>query len=383
MGVESINKNTIRYSQCWEDADTLVEHMFVCRNQTVLSIASAGDNTLSLLAQGPKAVIAVDLSTAQLALLELKAQCFKSLSHSQMLYFLGAKDYSWYGSSAGHGEHSNDRSSSSDNRLAIYSRLRMQLSQRAQQYFDQHSHLIESGVINQGKLERYFTIFRQNILPLVKSKTTIKQLLTPKLRNERQNFYRQQWGTLAYKLLFRLFFSRFTMALLGREKCFFDYATGGLSSGLLEASKTALIEQEPSRNPYLCWILTGSYGQTLPHYLREENFEAIKANLPALILKHGRLDQVLQAEPEGSIDSFNLSDVFEYLSPDSSATLAELIVRASKKGARMVYWNMLVDRKAATYCPNQLQTEEDYSTSLAAITKTFFYKRLLVERVCK
>ena len=377
MGLESIDKNIIRYSQCWEDADTLVEHLFVERNQTVLSIASAGDNTLSLLAQGPKTVIAVDVSSAQLALLELKAQCFKSLSHSQMLYFLGVKDCA-----AGPGKATGTCDRNPD-RLAIYSRMRLALSQRAREFFDQHSKFIEEGVINQGKLERYFSIFRRLILPLVKSQETINHLLTPKARNQRQAFYRHRWGTLLYNILFKLFFSRFSMALLGRERCFFDYATGGLSEALLQAGKTALIEQEPACNPYLCWILKGDYGRVLPHYLRPENYEAIKANLPALVLKHGRLDDILQAEPEDSIDSLNLSDVFEYLSPDGCTTLTQLIVRASKEGARMVYWNMLVDRNTALYCPVHMQTEEDYSTSLAALTKTFFYKRLLVQRVCK
>jgi S-adenosylmethionine-diacylglycerol 3-amino-3-carboxypropyl transferase len=301
-----------------------------------------------------------------------------------MLYFLGVRNSHDQKEVGVEAKSSNGQAGEQNHsRLAIYSRMRMQLSQRARQYFDKHSQSIECGVINQGKLERYFTIFRRRILPLVKNRQTIMQLLTPKRRNERQEFYRRHWGTHLYNILFKMFFSRFSMALLGREKCFFQYATEGLSSGLLQASKTALIEQEPARNPYLHWILTGNYGPVLPHYLRPENFEAIKANLPALIFKHGRLDQILAEEPEGSIDGFNLSDVFEYLSPDVSATLAQLIVRASKKGARMVYWNMLVDRKTADYCPNDLQVEEDYSTSLAAITKTFFYKRLLVERVCK
>jgi len=366
MGVETIDKNIIRYSQCWEDADTLVEHLSVDKTQTVLSIASAGDNTLSLLAQGPKALIAVDLSSAQLSLLELKAQCFKSLSYPEMLYFLGVKEYC----------------QGAKDRLSIYGRMRMALSQRARQFFDLHSQLIKNGIISQGKLERYFTIFRRHVLPLVKSKAVVAELLEPKARNQRQEFYRRKWGTLLYDLLFQIFFSRLSMGLLGREQCFFAYAKGGLSHSLLQASKTALIEQEPANNPYLCWILTGDHGRVLPHYLRPENFEAIKANLPALVLKQGRLDEILQAEPEGSIDSFNLSDVFEYLSPDSTSTLAKLIVKASKLGGRMVYWNMLVDRKTAHYCPNYLETEEDYSTSLAARTKTFFYKRLLVERVC-
>jgi S-adenosylmethionine-diacylglycerol 3-amino-3-carboxypropyl transferase len=367
MGVETINKEIIRYSQCWEDADTLIEHIHVATDQTVLSIASAGDNTLSLLAQGPKAVIAVDLSSAQLALLELKAQCFRSLTYGELLYFLGVKDVC----------------NGTRDRLAIYSSMRMALSQRARLYFDQRPQAIIQGVIADGKLERYFTLFRQYVLPMVKGRALIAELLQPKTRNQRADFYRKKWGTLLYDVLFQLFFSRFSMALLGREKCFFTYAKGGLSRSLLQASKTALIEQEPANNPYLCWILTGNYGPLLPHYLRRENFEAIKANLGALVLKQGNLNEVVRDLPEGSIDAFNLSDVFEYLSPNQSATLAKLIVKASRAGGRMVYWNMLVDRTTAAYCPEDLEIEENFSTSLAAITKTFFYKRFLVERVCK
>jgi len=369
MGLESINKNMIRYSQCWEDSDTLLEHMKVQAGQTVLSICSAGDNTLSLLSRAPAKVIAVDLSAAQLALLELKAQCFKSLGHDQMLYFLGARPSLADGSSP--------------DRLALYGHLRMELSSTARQYFDQNTHLISKGVIDQGKMERYFRIFRQHILPLVKSRALVDELLRAKVRNQRAEFYRKKWGTLLYIGLFKMFFSRHLMGLLGREKCFFDYASENLSPFLLQTSKTALIEQEPEHNPYLCWILTGDYGAVLPHYLRPENFEAIRGNLGALELKQGNLNDILGEQPEGSIDSFNLSDVFEYLSPEQCRTLAKLIVRGSSPDGRMVYWNMLVDRKAAAYCPQHLQIEEDFSTSLAAITKTFFYKRLLVERVCK
>jgi len=388
MGVETIDKDIIRYSQCWEDADTLIEHMQVKEGETVLSIASAGDNTLSLLAQGPKKVIAVDLSVAQLALLELKAQCFKSLSHAELLYFLGAKELNQSEVGSETGVQSDPRVDSDAevtrrDRPAIYKFMRKHLSSRARSFFDLRPGQVEGGVISQGKLERYFIVFRRFVLPLVKSKAMIAQLLKPKARQLRASFYHQKWATPAYNILFRLFFSSFFMALLGREKCFFTYAREELSQGLLQSSKTALIEQEPADNPYLHWILTGDYGPGLPHYLRQENFEAIKANISALELRQGNLNDVVRELPEGSIQSFNLSDVFEYLSADQSATLAKLIIRAGARGARMVYWNMLVERTTAAYCPDQLKIEEDYSTSLAAITKTFFYKRLLVERVCK
>ena len=42
----------LRYAQCWEDADVLLAALEPRPEHSVLSIASAGDNTLSLLASG-------------------------------------------------------------------------------------------------------------------------------------------------------------------------------------------------------------------------------------------------------------------------------------------------------------------------------------------
>ena len=50
----------IRYAQCWEDADILLEALDIEPGHTCLSIASAGDNTLALAGAGAGRVIAVD-----------------------------------------------------------------------------------------------------------------------------------------------------------------------------------------------------------------------------------------------------------------------------------------------------------------------------------
>ena len=51
----------VRYSQCWEDADILVEALDVQPGDVCLSIASAGDNAIVLLTRHPSRVIALDL----------------------------------------------------------------------------------------------------------------------------------------------------------------------------------------------------------------------------------------------------------------------------------------------------------------------------------
>ena len=56
----------VRYANCWEDADVLCEALQPAEGKRILSIASAGDNALALLAQGAT-VVAADISLAQLA----------------------------------------------------------------------------------------------------------------------------------------------------------------------------------------------------------------------------------------------------------------------------------------------------------------------------
>ncbi len=78
----------IRYANCWEDTDILFTALNPRRNQTILSIASAGDNSLALLAGGAR-VIAVDLNFSQLACAALRKAAIEKFDHATCLGFLG------------------------------------------------------------------------------------------------------------------------------------------------------------------------------------------------------------------------------------------------------------------------------------------------------
>src|SRR5436189_3704298 len=81
----------IRYAQCWEDADVLLAGLDVRPGDVCLSIASAGDNALALLTRDPVRVVALDLSPAQLACLELRVSAYRDLSHQELLELIGSR----------------------------------------------------------------------------------------------------------------------------------------------------------------------------------------------------------------------------------------------------------------------------------------------------
>ena len=86
---EHADFSSIRYGQCWEDADVLLAALQPRAGQVGLSIASAGDNTLALLASCPERVFAIDLNPAQLACLELRVAAYRTLTHRELLVLMG------------------------------------------------------------------------------------------------------------------------------------------------------------------------------------------------------------------------------------------------------------------------------------------------------
>jgi S-adenosylmethionine-diacylglycerol 3-amino-3-carboxypropyl transferase len=358
---ESADFSAIRYAQCWEDADVLVAALDPQPAHFCLSVASAGDNTLALLSRGPERVIAVDLNPAQLACLELRVSGFRELEHAELLELIGSR--------------------SSSRRAALYQRCRKLLPSAARCFWDSHSSDIERGIGAAGKFERYFEIFRTRVLPLAHCRQRVLRLLAGGERYTREAFYRTEWNTWRWRLLFKIFFSRFIMGRLGRDPAFFRYVRGSVSECILARTKYALTALNPAVNPYLQWVLTGTHTTALPFALRPENFEPIRRNLNHLEWKQCSLEEWLSVNPNLRVDRFNLSDIFEYMSPENYARLLERLVAASRPGARLAYWNMLAPRHRPQALAGGLRPLEDLARDLFSQDKAWFYSAFVLEEV--
>jgi S-adenosylmethionine-diacylglycerol 3-amino-3-carboxypropyl transferase len=351
----------IRYAQCWEDADVLVEGLAPRAGDVCVSIASAGDNSLALLAFAPARVVALDLSAAQLACVALRAAAYQALSHKELLELIGSRP--------------------STRRAELYRRCRPLLSSQNGAFWDAHAAQIEQGIGAAGKFERYFQLFRDWALALVHRRRTVARLLEPRSRAEREAFYEEIWSNRRWRAMFALFFSRRVMGWLGRDPSFFRYVEGSVAERILARTRHALVELDPSRNPYLHWILTGTHGDALPFALRAENFEAIGACMDRLELRAAPLERFLAELGPRSVDRYNLSDIFEYMSEDNYRALLERLAWAGRPGARLAYWNMLAPRRRPESLAGVLAERRDVSSPLFLQDKAFFYSDFVVEEV--
>jgi S-adenosylmethionine:diacylglycerol 3-amino-3-carboxypropyl transferase len=351
----------IRYAQVWEDADILLEALDIRPEDECLSIASAGDNALAMLARGPRRVIALDMNPSQLACLELRVAAFRRLDYPEILELIGSRV--------------------SKRRIKLYQAIRLALSGRVRAFWDARQELLARGVGSSGKFENYFRLFRERVMPLVHSRRTISRLLEGRDLAARQHFYNETWNTWRWRVLFHLFFSRSVMGTLGRDPSFFRYVEGNVAERILSRTRHALTELDPSTNPYLQWILTGWHQTALPFYLREENVAAIRENLDRLEWHLASLEDFLSRDGARSLSKFNLSDIFEYLSVENAEALLYQIAASARPGARLAYWNMLAPRCASEALRNRIRPLSELAGRLHLRDKAFFYSAFVVEEI--
>lgn len=348
----------VRYANVWEDADVLCDALQPGPGKRILSIASGGDNCFALAEAGAE-VVAVDLSEAQLAMLELKRTAIRALDYPALLAFLGI----WPAA----------------NRLATYAKIGAGLPAFARAFWDARPDAIRDGIVHAGKFERYFATFRRRVVPLFHDRATVRELLREKDRRARIVFYETRWDNWRWRLMFRLFFSRRVMGLMGRDPEFFRYVEGSVADRILRRTEYAFTKLPTHSNPYLHFIFTGEFGVTLPRYLAPERFPSLRDAMQRITIVRGSVEHAAQLH--APFDGFNLSDIFEYLEPLSCAAIYRTLVDAARPGARVAYWNMLVPRQRPEALADRVRPLRDEADALFARDRAFFYSAFVLEEV--
>jgi S-adenosylmethionine-diacylglycerol 3-amino-3-carboxypropyl transferase len=348
----------VRYANCWEDADVLCQALQPATGKRILSIASGGDNSFALAAAGAE-VIAVDLSDAQLAMLELKRAAIRALDYDALLSFIGVRPHA--------------------DRAGTYARLAPALPANARAFWDAHPDDVNRGLVNAGKFERYFRTFRRRIVPLFHNRHAVDELLREKTREERRAFYDRVWNNWRWRLMFKLFFSRRVMGLMGRDPEFFRYVEGSVADRILKRTEYAFTTLPTHSNPYLNFIFTGDFGATLPRYLDPERFATLREGMDRVTVAQGSAESV--ARTHGPFDGYNLSDIFEYLDPPTCHAIYGTLLESSRPGARFAYWNMLVPRRRPEAFASRVKSLDERANALFSVDRAFFYSAFVLEEV--
>ncbi|MEO6867064.1 MAG: DUF3419 family protein [Gaiellales bacterium] len=355
----------IRYAQSWEDPESLRGALAPDAGSRILSIAAAGDNSFSLLLQGAGHVVSVDMSAEQCALVELKRAALLTLTHEQLLRFVGVTDGA--------------------DRGALYGRCRSELPLQAREYWDSQSQLIAQGIIHVGKLEHMWHTFRTRVLPIVHRHSVVRLAFEHRTRLERELFWHERWNNRRWRALVRTFFSEPVIARLGRDKSFFEHVDISVGGHYARRAYHAFVELDPSRNPFLQYIMLGAFLDLTdgPDWLAPENLEPLRERLDRLEVRHAEIEQLLETSDPGTFTGFNLSDIFEWMSDEHHDRLYRSLVRASAPGARLAYWNNLVLRSAPKSLLDSgvVTTDRALAMRLHDADRSFLYRDFHVDEV--
>lgn len=350
----------IRYAQLWEDADVLVSALQGESGRTFVSICSAGDNALAMLTLDPSRVVVTDLSPAQVECLKLRIAAMRKLDHAAYLELLGARP--------------------STQRGFLLDRVCANMEAPSQAFWAERRGAVENfGAGGVGKFEHYFRIMQRRLLPLVHSRKTIDDVFVSRPLDERRRFHDDRWNNWRWRLLLKVFFSRFAMGRLGRDPAFFDHVEGSVSDHVARRIVHAAVELDPAQNPYLHWILKGSMGEALPLAWRAETYDLIRARLDRIEVRTASFESLIR---EGvRADGFNLSDIFEYMDEATFAIVYRQVLEAANPAARLVYWNMMASRRVPKGLQDRVVTRADLEARGKAMDKAFFYSDFVVEQV--
>ncbi len=351
---ERVDFQLIRYANCWEDADLLIQALEIKPTDRVLSIASAGDNSFSLLCANPEEVVAVDVNPIQLHLCELKKAAFELLTHSEFLALLGFSE--------------------SNERLTLFEKIKNALPETSRTWWEANKEIVAQGIILQGKFEKYFAFFRRRLLPFIHSKKRIAELFAPKSEAAQIEFYNTAWNNWRWRLFFSIFFSRFVMGRYGRDPEFMNEVKVKVSEYIFGKAENHLKQVAAQKNLYLKHILTGQFGERLPHYARKENFDTIKQNIKRIHFICGYAE-----EAHGVFQAFNLSNIFEYMPQSIAIETASKLADKASSGARFGFWNLMVPRTLAALNPEKFYWHKERSEQFTQTDNGFFYHRFLLE----
>ena len=169
------------------------------------------------------------------------------------------------------------------------------------------------------------------------------------------------------------------MGRLGRDPEFFRYAEGSMADAVMARMRHAMTVLDPAMNPYLQWIAFGRFSSALPHALRAENFDLIRSHLDRMEWRLASLESAIAEAGDSSIDRFNLSDIFEYLSESATESTFEQIARTGRSDGRIAYWNMMVPRTCPERLRDKLRPLDDLAAALLLQNKAAFYGALHIE----
>lgn len=318
------------YAQIWEDPAVDLEALAVTPDCHIVQIASGGCNVLSYLTANPRAITAVDLNTAHIALNKLKLVAARELPNYAAFHRFFA------------------RANSKEN-IAAYKRyVRPHLDEPTRRYWEGRDMIgrrriggFAKGVYKRGLLGNF--IGAAHFIAKLNGVDPKVMLAANSMQEQREIFDRDiapvfdkgfiKWLTDQPASLFGLGIppSQYE-ALAGDNK---------MAVVLRERLEKLACDFDLKDNYFAMQAFGRGYGDSpsasLPPYLQEANYADIVGRVDRVEVRHANFVEYLREMPDASLDRYVLLDAQDWMTDEILTNLWAEITRTAKPEARVLF----------------------------------------------
>ena len=318
------------YAQIWEDPAVDMEALAITPDSHVVTIASGGCNMMSYLTANPRAITAVDLNPAHIALNKLKLVAARHLpDYAAFHRFFAAAN-------------------SRQNVLAYRTYIRPHLDEATVAYWEGRDVIgrrriggFAKNVYKRGLLGNFIGV--AHLLARLNGVNPKILLTANSIEEQREIFDRE----------FAPFFDK------GFIKWITDQPASLFGLGIPPAQYEALAGDEKMavvlrerleklacdfdiKDNYFAWQAFGrGYGKDegapLPPYLQRENYADIVARADRIEVRHTNFTDYLRGAGDASLDRYILLDAQDWMTDEQLTDLWSQITRTAKPGSRVLF----------------------------------------------
>jgi S-adenosylmethionine-diacylglycerol 3-amino-3-carboxypropyl transferase len=318
------------YAQIWEDPSVDMEALAIQPDSHVVTIASGGCNALSYLTANPRAITAVDLNTAHIALNKLKLAAAKHLPDYDAFHrFFG-------------------EANSKANLAAYKTYIRPHLDEPTRHYWESRDMIgrrriggFAKGLYKRGLLGSF--IGAAHVLAKLNG-VDPKVLLKAESIEEQREIFDRHFAPVFDKAFVRWLTDQpASLFGLGIPPAQYDALAGDekMANVLRERLEKLACDFDLKDN-YFAWQAFGrGYGEgpeaPLPPYLQADNYKDVVARLDRMEILHSNYADYLKSRPDASLDRYILLDAQDWMTDEQLTDLWTEITRTARPGARVLF----------------------------------------------
>jgi S-adenosylmethionine-diacylglycerol 3-amino-3-carboxypropyl transferase len=355
------------YNQIWEDPRVDLQALHIDSDSRILTISSGGCNALNYLLANPASVTAVDLNRHHIFLLNLKLAAVKNLpSNDSFFDFFGV----------GRGP----------NTGSDYLRyIAPNLNRETREFWESNTltgGLLYGNRINffrdaglydhsrNGYFLRFFHWFSRRF------GCDIEAVLAAETLDEQSSIYASKidpfFDNVIIKTIGKLPITLFGLGIPPQQ---YDELKRDLSEGrtvidIYRDRVRRLACDFPIDDNYFAWQAFARKYDTerrraIPDYLKQENFDTLRANADRLTTKVGSATEEIKQQPMGAFDRFVLLDAQDWMDAETMTDLWTAIAERGERGSRIIFRTAGANSPIETNLPDDLRRKFVYEKELS------------------